>query len=60
MRARGVAEVHRQSVARIALIQACHQGIAVGLGDDRCGADAGHEIIAANHSPDDTISKTII
>src|ERR1035438_5653930 len=60
MRARRIAKVRRQAIAWVGLIQAPHQGIAVGLGDDRGGADAGHERIAADHSFNRAISKTIM
>src|ERR1700733_226789 len=60
VRAGRVAEMLIQSVAGIAAIELLHQRIAMGLGDDRCGADAGHERIASHHGFDATITKAIM
>ena len=56
---RGVAEVPRESIAGIARVEFAHVRIPVGLRQDRCGADRGHQIIPAHERFDTTIPKEI-
>ena len=57
MRARAIAVVLRQPVAGVASIERCHQGVAVGLGENRGGADAGDARIPADDGLDAAVAE---
>src|SRR5580692_10199024 len=60
VRPRAVAEVRAEAVAWMLIVEPAHERVAVGLGDDRGGADAGHERIAADDGFDFAIPKAIM